>query len=441
MEGLPPIRRAATKPDGYVIVANDGGVYEPSIVFSPLTATTVLAAAMHVVYPSSGTTAEQRVKTFWSSDAGATWNDAAPLSLTTPSATYGYQADPVLAFDRTGVAYLSTLIYAGGPGALNRTGIALWKSTDSGRTWSAPFPVVERTNLSGIWTLSPQDDKEWMAIDTSGGPRDGTIYLAWVRFLPSSCQFTRSTDGGRTWAAMKTIGDGGAPQIVIGGDGEIHVVQASTTRLFSVTSHDGGESFSSPVTIAPLPAVNTTFPNLQIQVYQFPSSAGDTSFGSHRGNVYTVWVTSTDAYPEGGSAFPATIWFSRSTDGAVTWSAPRRLSDSSSGRDAMLPSVACDPQTGDVVVAWLDRRDDADNRVARLYAAHSTDGGATFTQPRAFTSSLDLTGTRFIGDYNGTAANATLALTAFSDAGGFMGVAPLVFGDAPVAGRHRAVRH
>jgi len=155
--------------------------------------------------------------------------------------------------------------------------------------------------------------------------------------------------------------------------------------------------------------------------------------------VYTVWATSGDAYPGGGATFPAAIWFSHSVDGGGTWSSPRRLSDTSLSRDAMFPSIACDPATGEVLIAWLDRRDDPENRLARVYATRSNDGGASFAQSRAFTSTLDLTGSSFVGHYNGTAARDGVLLTTFSDAAGFMGVTPLSF-DEPKK-RHRAVRH
>ena len=44
-------------------------------------------------------------------------------------------------------------------------------------------------------------DKNWMAIDKSGGSGDGFVYGTWQRFF-SCCDpdtFTRSTDGGQTW--------------------------------------------------------------------------------------------------------------------------------------------------------------------------------------------------------------------------------------------------
>ena len=170
-----------------------------------------------------------------------------------------------------------------------------------------------------------------------------------------------------------------------------------------------------------------------------PSAAIDLSFGTYRGSIYTVWATSGDAYPGAGATFPAAIWFSRSVDGGGTWSSPRRLSDTSLSRDAMFPSIACDPATGEVLIAWLDRRDDPENRLARVYATRSNDGGASFAQSRAFTSTLDLTGSSFVGHYNGTGAHDGLSLTAFSDAAGFMGVTPLSF-DEPKK-RHRAVKH
>ncbi len=47
-------------------------------------------------------------------------------------------------------------------------------------------------------------DKEWIAVDTTGGPNDGNVYLAYdASPMPTSnfaTLFTRSTDGGKTFS-------------------------------------------------------------------------------------------------------------------------------------------------------------------------------------------------------------------------------------------------
>lgn len=442
--GSPPdfVRNVATtvdEPAGYTVAATRGYVWETTIAISPANPSVAVAAGMYLRGRPKGLT--KVVETFWSEDAGATWSYAAPLSMNTGSFTYSHQGDPVVAFDRTGVAYLTTLVGYPRVGAYDRSGILLWKSTDGGRTWSAPLPVVERTK-------NFFDDKEWIGVDTTGGPNDGTIYISWLRALsntgggPVELMFTRSRDGGHTWTPEKKIGVGGGPQFAIGPNGEVHITYAEGLTMKSITSRDGGETFETPVAIEQLRGPGGKVPHTEFLLYPFASSTADRSFGPHRGHLYTTWAGSANAYPEGGKALPGTIWFARSTDGGRSWSAPVAVSNRASGRDAMFPSLACDPMTGHVVIAWLDRSDDPENKVARIYATRSTDGGQTFSTPRAFTAPVGLSGATFMGHYNGTAAERGVWLTAFSNAAGKMSVARLSFDPPPQSGpRRRAVRH
>ena len=70
-------------------------------------------------------------------------------------------------------------------------------------------------------------------------------------------------------------------------------------------------------------------------------------------------------------------FFSRSTNGGATWSAPVRL-DPDNSQDAWQPSVAVDQSNGAVAISWYDRRDDPNGRLYRTYYTQSTDGGVTF---------------------------------------------------------------
>ena len=431
-----PRSTASEVPVGYAVAATQGSVFETTIAISPANPQIAVAAGMRFKINARERT--KFVQTFWSDDGGLTWDYSDRMSLTTSKATYEFQGDPVVAFDSAGVAYAVTLVSAGPMGNSTRSGICVWRSTDGGRTWSEPMPIVERQG-------EKFDDKEWIGIDTTGGPRDGTMYVAWLRADSTrggniEFIFVRSTDGGRSWSDERVIGHGGGPQFAIGPDGEVHITYAEGLTMLSRTSWDGGETFTEPVTIERLAGPPGNLPGTEFMLYPFASSAADRSTGPGRGNVYTVWAASANAYPGYGNQLPGTIWFSRSIDAGRSWSAPVRLSDPSTGNDAMFPSLASDPATGDLVVAWLDRSHDPQNRLARVHATRSTDGGATFSTPIAFTSALDLSGNTFVGHYNGTAAEQGVVLTAFSDAAGRMGVARLSWKDEPDGPRRRAVR-
>jgi hypothetical protein len=418
---------------GYAVAA-PAKTWETSIAVSPANPNVAVVAGMFQNAPGNAV-----VRTYRTDDAGATWHPSAAPPLVTAKTTYNGQGDPVVVFDRNGVAYLVTLMRASVSG---RTGIAVWRSADGGRTWSEARPVVERQG-------NYFDDKEWIGVDTTGGPYDGTLYVAWLRSgasfqPPFELMFSRSSDGGLTWSPETAIGLGGGPQFAIGPAGEIHITYGEGLNMKVVTSRDGGVSFTDRATINQIAGPNGALPHVQFFLFPFASSAADTSWGPHRGNVYTTWAGSADGYPNGGNALPGTTWFSRSTDSGRTWSAPMQVSNPASGRDAMFPSLACDPVTGHVVVAWLDRTDDPENRLARIYAARSIDGGATFSAPRAFTSPVNLSGVPFVGHYNGTGGYGGVWLTAFSDAAGTLGVARLTWEalpPPPSGPRRRSVRH
>src|SRR4029079_2841859 len=111
---------------------------------------------------------------------------------------------------------------------------------------------------------STLNDKEWIAVDshTSSAFRDN-VYVTWTRFLfnghngaytQSPIFFARSTDGGATFSAPKSISgnvlyDQGARPVVVP-DGSLYVFWNGSTRLASLNSTyvakstDGGETWS-----------------------------------------------------------------------------------------------------------------------------------------------------------------------------------------------------
>jgi hypothetical protein len=106
----------------------------------------------------------------------------------------------------------------------------------------------------------------WLATDTSGGPHRGNVYAVWVHDplgMPdnSDVHFSRSTDGGRTWAPEVQLGGGSPtdqfePFVAVAADGTVSVswydrrndpVNNFMIDVYAALSCDGGMTFE-PIT-------------------------------------------------------------------------------------------------------------------------------------------------------------------------------------------------
>jgi hypothetical protein len=284
--------------------------------------------------------------TYVSNDGGQTWccNSSDPDNLGTliPGVTrlaggqYDAGGDPALAFDSQGNVYYAGL-------GFNRTSapntVAVNKGTFDGSgnlTWGPPTFINQTTSPSTL------NDKEWIAADwhSSSAFKD-RVYVSWTRFLfnasngsyaQSPIFFAYSTDGGATFSTPQNISgkvlyDQGSRPIV-GYDGTVYVIFEGASRLatldstYIVKSTDGGATFSKPVKVADLQDVislaNTAFRN-----DSFPAGAA-----APNGDLYVAWTSllkdsdgSLCATRTNNSCHAVTV-YSKSTDGATTWSAP-----------------------------------------------------------------------------------------------------------------------
>jgi hypothetical protein len=203
---------------------------------------------------------------FRSADGGATFTGGRLIA----GSYLGAQAlatDPVVVINSGGTAFFGQLVMREPPGQDSESIVGLMRSDDGGATYGEPMPVARAPfpELPGD-SFGPYD-KEWFAVDRSGGARDGTLYAAWVRVRlrrgeTNTILISRSSDDGVTWSTPLRISSPRryalGPQVVVERDGDAHVVWASFRRsetdrrgvvLHSV-SRDGGASFSAPRRVA-----------------------------------------------------------------------------------------------------------------------------------------------------------------------------------------------
>ncbi len=311
----------------------------------------------------------------YSDDGGLTWT--APGSIQS-----SFRSDPVLDVDSQGNFYYNSL-----NGSL---ACDVFRSSDGGVSWGPPTPAQG-------------GDKQWMAIDRSGGPGDGHIYAFWSRFF-SACSgsFTRSTDGGASYPECVDVpGSPSLGTIAVGPDGAVYIAGGGGSFAKSTTLQDPGTAaqfdFSRTVALGGNTATRVG-PNpdgLLGQMYV----AVDHSAGATAGNVYLL----ASVNPPGPD--PLDVAFVRSEDGGQTWSAPIRVNDDPSQSNAWQWFAMMDTApNGRIDAVWNDTRNHDGSFLSELFYAYSTDGGRNWSANTPLTPAFDphlgFPQQNKIGDYN-----------------------------------------
>ncbi len=141
---------------------SNGNVFdgEPYLAVNPANPQHMVVAWMSYVFPGIA------IRTRATFDGGRTWGAVQVIPHTNPL----YDgADPSLDFDNAGNLFLAFVDFDESA----KTGaVVVVKSTDGGRTWGAPVEVI-----NAAADVQKPIDRPWIAVDRSGGPHDGTIYV------------------------------------------------------------------------------------------------------------------------------------------------------------------------------------------------------------------------------------------------------------------------
>jgi BNR/Asp-box repeat len=374
------------------------------------------AIAVNTKNPQQLVTAWQvNASVAYSQDGGQTWKVA---EATAPK-EYRISGDVSVAYDAAGHAILcyiafdklgTTNYWAQGA---TRNGIFIRRSLDGGQTWEPQaITIISHESMPGI----PFEDKPWIVADTSG-PHAGNLYIGWTQFTlaASDLLFSRSTDGGRTWAQpIKLNSVSGLPRDdngalegfhgVVGPDGTLYAIWDARPGIMMAVSHDGGETFTKDRIIIPAGpgyfgitgvARSNGFPQIGIDP-RAPNSGA--SGATHAGKLYVAWSDYTNGDVD--------VFVASSSDHGATWSLPVRVNNDSihNGSDQFFQWMTVDPQSGAVNLIFYDRR--RDNLATTVTLARSVDGGKTFQNYTWDGDTFEAEGD-FLGDY--------LAITAFGN--------------------------
>ena len=387
---------------------------EPAVAVDPLNPLRLLAASNSNYAPNP----LQRYPPayFSSSDGGWHWQgNALPMP-----APFWTGADTTVAFDQRGAGYIGMV--GEDPAAYCKqsaraAAILVARSPSGGRV--VGLPTVVDINPPG-----ENDDKPSMTVWNAPASADAVVYVVWTRWLDaggSKIMFSRSLDGGRTYAPARALyssaGSNMGAQPAVGPHGELYVAWAHWTsaatytpmplRILVKRSLDQGRTFGDAVPLAASWGLPLMLSPGLVRVFSMPSIGVD----GRAGTVYVVWPRARVSRPVASAPLQADIVLSHSRDRGATWSAPVALNDSAVG-DRFMPTLTT-LAGGRVVVAFYDRR--ADRRGFDVYLASVQDVGSTLLRypNRRLTrrlSSIDdvyyiapgstcLAPGRFIGDY------------------------------------------
>ena len=274
-----------------------------------------------------------------------------------------------MAFDNHGVLYYAGLVFNITSGGVGNTVLFVARYVDDGAVYDG----------AALITGPLFADKEWIAVDNTGGTFDGNVYVAFDANLtvtsPFATVLTRSTDGGRTFSApfyVPTDETGELPGITVDSKGDVYVcsdafdpvtgVPLNYVQVAKITN--GGTNI-----VQNIRAVNPAFfeqaiPGGQFRAFTIPQIASDKT------NIYLVW----DDMREGN----VSVFITGSTDGGSVWSPPLRVNDTPHGQH-FFPTIAA--RAGVVGVAWYDSRSNVGSSITSLdvFYTESQNAGLTFS--------------------------------------------------------------
>jgi hypothetical protein len=198
-----------------------------------------------------------------------------------------------------------------------------------------------------------------VAVDSSGG-----VHLVWYDDTPGNNEiyYKTSADGGGVWGANRRLtfnsGSSLSPDIAADSADRFHVVWTDNTYtgfdIYYKRSTDGGASWSAKKRLS-----FDSDPSWTPAVAAGPSN-----------NIHVVWTD----YAPGNYE----VYYKKSADGGATWSASQRLTWTAG--DNQSPSLAVAP-SGHIYAAWCDMTPGN----FEVYYKKSTDQGVTWSASKRLT--------------------------------------------------------
>jgi Bacterial Ig-like domain len=370
----------------------------------------------------------------FSSDGGTTFTRLTKANGQSPfDNTFG---DPVILYHKPSGTWLTVWL----DGACGGQGLGGYKSTTPGdpNSW---------THFCAFNEGSADRESGW-ADNNPSSPFFGNLYISWNDFNTScgagGCLFAiHSSDAGVTWSTPVEVQTGSIfirdVQITgdLAGSGTVYIAgmdeggggfpHQDTNYIYKST--DGGNTWTNTYVGTPFPGPGVTSVGYFAQM--FSANGG---YWRHEGwgepaaiNNFVHLV-----YDQHGTGSdPADVYYIRSTDGGVTFSAPLKLNTDTTDRPNWQPNLSVSP-AGTLLATWYDARDSADTDCLygnpaspcyKMYSRKSNDNGASWLLDDTLSDAISplpaqpdpgIQGT-YAGDYDYGSALLTKHVTSWTD--------------------------
>jgi hypothetical protein len=379
-----------------------------------------------VTYNDSRTASANYSGASYSSDGGTTFTRLTPNPF---SAGHGTNfGDPVTLYNKPTGTFFAIFIATGCGGQ----GLGAWKSTDGGVTWATG---------ACVHTGGSDDRESGWSDNNLSSPFYGRMYVSWNDFAAGGNLKVRySTDNGATWPNERTL----APASPFIRDVQITGDMSGNGTLYVAGMDEGGGGF-------PHNNINhiyrsTDGGNSWTQTYVGPSFAGPGVTASG----YFACMFSGPAYwrhegwgepaafnnvvhlvyaQHGAGADAGDVYYIRSTDSGMTFSAPFKLNTDATTRPQWQPNISVSP-SGTLFATWYDGREFGSCTYGspgvpcyRMWSRKSTDNGVTWQPDMSFSDVASplpaqpdgAVQSTYAGDYDYGTAIATEHLTSWDD--------------------------
>ncbi|NTW31551.1 MAG: T9SS type A sorting domain-containing protein [Bacteroidetes bacterium] len=397
---------------------------EAQIAINPLDSSKMVIGFMQT--STSGVT----FKVYKSSDFGNSWqlssfNSTLNISSDYPGHVVAGGGDILLTFDKTGNLYCTWIYLLANPSLTNYMDSLVWASywatsTNNGQSFTLQSgsdhfwgrgklkygtQQVVHNYYDGIC------DRNWLAVDFSNGSNANKLYVGYINYPYNTLNTglkvkTKAPSATAFSAEVKAYaGNGQLSNLMVDGNGVLHYTFADImyNKILHVSSSNGAQSFSATHNIANCTSVfpqSTKF--LNDRENAAPSLAID---GSN--NLHIVW----NDFISG--TFPK-AYYSKSTDGGITWSAPLDLS-TKFGNNVFMPTISAKNNRVTISANVL-----AGDKKSQYYILSSSNFGQNFGFPlkvsNGITDFAAIGKSVFVGDYSTSTRTNCYVFSAWTDA-------------------------